>query len=68
MPFGVNLSFCVKRWVTLELWAPLVREDLGLDLVQFSFDLVDPTWPNDFLAALARDIRKRRRRVGPLRA
>ena len=29
MPFGVNLSFCVKRWVTPELWAPLVREDLG---------------------------------------
>jgi hypothetical protein len=38
MPFGVNLSFCVKRWVTPEVWAPLVREDLGLDLVRFSFD------------------------------
>ncbi|WFU18701.1 TIM barrel protein [Bradyrhizobium sp. CB3481] len=58
MPFGVNLSFCVKRWVTPELWAPLVREDLDLDVVQLSFDLVDPTWPDDLLVSLARDIRR----------
>jgi sugar phosphate isomerase/epimerase len=58
MPFGVNLSFCVKRWVTPELWAPLVRESLGLDLVQFSFDLVDPTWPDALLSRLAGDIRR----------
>src|SRR3989475_10396555 len=58
MPFGVNLSFCVKRWVTPELWAPLVREDLGLDTVQLSFDLVDPTWPDDLLESLAQDIRR----------
>jgi sugar phosphate isomerase/epimerase len=64
MPFGVNLSFCVKRWVTPELWAPLVREDLGLDVVQLSFDLVDPTWPDDLLASLARDIRRCTDRAG----
>jgi sugar phosphate isomerase/epimerase len=58
MPFGVNLSFCVKRWVTPELWARLAREDLGVDLVQFSFDLVDPTWPDALLARLAGDIRR----------
>jgi sugar phosphate isomerase/epimerase len=58
MPFGVNLSFCVKRWITPELWAPLVGEDLGLDLVQFSFDLVDPMWPDDLLETLASDIRR----------
>ncbi len=58
MPFGVNLSFCVKRWITPELWAPLVGEDLGLDLVQFSFDLVDPLWPDDLLETLASDIRR----------
>ena len=57
IPLGINLSFCVKRWVTPDLWAPLVREQLGLDLVQFSFDLVDPTWPDDLLAELADDIR-----------
>jgi len=64
MPFGVNLSFCVKRWVTPELWAPLVREDLGLDLVQFSFDLVDPAWPDVLLDRLAGDLRKHARAHG----
>ncbi len=64
MPFGVNLSFCFKRWVTPELWAPLVSEDLGLELVQFSFDLVDPTWPDNLLAGLARDIRNRTQAAG----
>jgi sugar phosphate isomerase/epimerase len=58
IPLGVNLSFCVKRWVTPDLWARLVRDELGLDLVQFSFDLVDPAWPDDVLAELAEDQRR----------
>jgi sugar phosphate isomerase/epimerase len=64
MRLGVNLSFCVKRWVTPELWARLVREELGLDLVQFSFDLVDPTWPDDLLAEIASDVRAAVARFG----
>jgi sugar phosphate isomerase/epimerase len=58
IPLGVNLSFCVKRWVTPALWTRVVRERLDLGLVQFSFDLVDPAWPDDLLAALAADIRR----------
>jgi sugar phosphate isomerase/epimerase len=54
---GINLGFCVKRWVTPELWAPVVRERLGLDLVQFSFDLVDPMWPDAVLDRHAAAIR-----------
>ena len=57
IPLGINLSFCVKRWVTPELWAPIVRERLGLDLVQLSFDLVDPMWPDELLEECANDIR-----------
>lgn len=64
IPLGVNLSFCVKRWVTPSLWAPLVRNELGLELVQFSFDLVDPTWPLDLLEDLARDLRNETERNG----
>jgi sugar phosphate isomerase/epimerase len=64
IPFGVNLSFCVKRWVTPDLWAPLVREQLGVDLVQFSFDLIDPTWPGDLLDDLADDILSHTQRHG----
>jgi len=64
IPFGVNLSFCVKRWVTPALWTRVVRERLDLDLVQFSFDLVDPTWPDDVLTDLAADIRKHTQEQG----
>jgi D-erythrulose 1-phosphate 3-epimerase len=46
MEFGVNLSFAPKRWPEPEAWARIVREDMGLDLVQFSFDLLDPWWPD----------------------
>lgn len=56
IPLGINLSFCVKRWVTPELWAPIVRERLELDLVQFSFDLVDPMWPDVLLEECAKDL------------
>ncbi|HVW54180.1 MAG TPA: TIM barrel protein [Rhizobiaceae bacterium] len=55
---GINLSFCVKRWVTPELWAPLVRDRLGLDLVQFSFDLVDPMWLDGVLSDIAAELRR----------
>ncbi len=57
MKLGINLSFCTKRWVTPELWAPVVRERLGLDLVQLSFDLVDPCWPDALLDAQAERLR-----------
>jgi DNA-binding transcriptional regulator LsrR (DeoR family)/sugar phosphate isomerase/epimerase len=57
LTLGINLSFATKRWVTPELWAPLVREQLGLDLVQLSFDLIDPTWPDALLDAQADRVR-----------
>ena len=44
--FGVNLGFAIKRWPDPRQWARLVLEELGLDSVQFSFDLLDPWWPD----------------------
>jgi D-erythrulose 1-phosphate 3-epimerase len=38
---GINTCFAVKRWPQPERWAPLVRGELDLDLVQHSLDLVD---------------------------
>jgi D-erythrulose 1-phosphate 3-epimerase len=38
---GINTCFAVKRWPEPEAWAAIVRDDLGLGLVQHSFDLVD---------------------------
>ncbi len=39
---GINTCFAVKRWPTTADWAPIVRDRLGLRLVQHSFDLVEP--------------------------
>jgi len=40
---GINTCFAVKRWPRPADWAPIVRDTLGLDLVQVSLDLVDLT-------------------------
>jgi D-erythrulose 1-phosphate 3-epimerase len=37
---GVNTCFAVKRWPEPERWAEIVRERVGVDLVQHSMDLV----------------------------
>lgn len=38
---GINTCFAVKRWPRPDEWAEVVRDELGLDLVQHSLDLVD---------------------------
>ncbi len=45
MKLGANLCFAIKRWLGGDRLASLVKEDLGLDYAQFSWDLVDPWWP-----------------------
>ena len=37
---GINTCFAVKRWPLAADWIPIVRDRLGLTLVQHSFDLV----------------------------
>jgi sugar phosphate isomerase/epimerase len=38
---GINNCFAVKRWPRPSDWAALVRDELGLDLVQHCLDLTD---------------------------
>ena len=38
---GINTCFAVKRWPRPTDWARIVVDDLGLELVQHSLDLVD---------------------------
>lgn len=38
---GINTCFAVKRWPRVVDWAPVVRERLGLGMVQLSLDLID---------------------------
>ena len=42
LALGINTCFAVKRWPRPDDWAPIVRERLGLTLVEHSFDLVEP--------------------------
>jgi D-erythrulose 1-phosphate 3-epimerase len=58
MNFGINLSFAIKRWVEPEVWAKLVRETLDLKLVQFTYDLLDPWWPNAVRKQLAANVHR----------
>jgi D-erythrulose 1-phosphate 3-epimerase len=50
---GINLSFTVKRWIEPEVWTSLVA-GMGLNLAQFSFDLIDPLWPSSLRTPMAR--------------
>jgi sugar phosphate isomerase/epimerase len=46
MKLGVNLCFGVKRWLEPDRFAAIVRDELGLRYVQYSWDLTDPWWPD----------------------
>ena len=58
MNLGINLSFAIKRWVEPPVWARLVRETLGLELVQFTYDLLDPWWPTASRRSMTAEVRK----------
>ena len=58
MNLGINLGFALKRWPEPERWARLVREDLGLETVQFTLDLLDPWWPEPERQAIAERVRR----------
>ncbi len=45
MKWGLNLSFAVKRWLEPKELAAMIREDFGVEHVQFSWDIIDPWWP-----------------------
>ncbi len=38
---GINNCFAVKRWPRPDDWAQIVRDELGLDIVELSLDLVE---------------------------
>ena len=58
MNFGINLSFAIKRWPEPQVWARMVRENLGLELVQFTYDLLDPWWPASARNPMAAAVRQ----------
>ncbi|WP_037410518.1 sugar phosphate isomerase/epimerase family protein [Candidatus Solirubrobacter pratensis] len=54
---GINTCFAVKRWPRPEEWARIAADELGLDLVQHSLDLVDLDAGEAAVAAQAADVR-----------
>jgi D-erythrulose 1-phosphate 3-epimerase len=61
---GINTCFAVKRWPLPSDWAPIVREDWGLDLVQHTLDLVDVQGGADLLDAEVQGVREACERYG----
>ena len=55
---GVNTRFAVKRWPRPEDWAPIVRERLGLRLVEHCLDLVEPPLGTGSIVGPASAVRK----------
>ncbi|MFC4599786.1 sugar phosphate isomerase/epimerase family protein [Cohnella hongkongensis] len=54
---GISASFAVKRWPDPEDWAAIVRQELGLRTVQFSFDQFDPRALEESVAAYVYRVR-----------
>ena len=46
MELGLNLSFAVKRWTEPVQLAKMCRDDFGVKRIQFTWDLIDPWWPD----------------------
>jgi len=46
---GINLGFAANRFVEPEEWTRIVREELGLNYVQFVADLLNPFLPGDYI-------------------
>ncbi len=61
---GINNCFAVKRWPEPEEWCRIIREELDLTYVQFTFDLVDPFVSKPARPKISRDIAKVVRQFG----
>lgn len=58
MKLGLNLSFAVKRWMEPDRLAKMIKNDFGIKHVQFSWDMIDPWWPEEKRTILAKRFRE----------
>lgn len=54
---GINTGFAINRFPEPEEWTRIVAEELGLDTVQFTADLLNPFLPEDLVSREAEKIR-----------
>ncbi|HOK08947.1 MAG TPA: TIM barrel protein [Candidatus Hydrogenedens sp.] len=57
MLFGINTGFAINRFVEPEDWTRIVAEELGLSVVQFTADLLNPWYPEKIVYQQAEKIR-----------
>ena len=53
MNLGLNLSFAVKRWMYPEELAAMIQTEFGVTKIEFTWDMLDPWWPEDIRDVLA---------------
>ena len=65
LTLGINLCFARKRWTKPEEWLPLVRDRIGVGVVEFCSDILDPLLtPADAAAEMAGRIRDQAAKFG----
>lgn len=47
---GINTGFAINRFPEPENWVPVVADELGVDTVQFTADLLNPSLPEPIIA------------------
>jgi sugar phosphate isomerase/epimerase len=57
MKLGISTNFTIKRWSDPEDWMLIVKQELGMDVIQFSFDQFDPRSHSESLAAYCYRVR-----------
>lgn len=58
MVLGLNLSFAVKRWMKPAQLAAMCKRDFGVEHVQFTWDLIDPWWPENLRDVMVADYKE----------
>ncbi len=57
MKLGLNLSFATKRWLEPCHLAAMCKQEFNIEHIQFTWDLIDPWWPEAQRNILIRDYR-----------
>lgn len=55
--FGINMGFAINRFPEPKVWAKLVKEEFGLDNIQFVADLLNPFLPDMVISAQMDEIK-----------
>ena len=58
MKLALNTSFAVKRWMKPEELAAMIKDDFNIDIIQFSWDFIDPWWPEEYRTPMAEHFRR----------